>query len=68
MVHIPDSKVMTKQCEWCGEEFSYIENSNSAHAPRKFCNKNGTNACAVAYHRAKRAQRKLAVKEIKDVK
>ena len=62
MVHIPDSQIMTKSCEWCGEEFSYVDNSN----PRKFCNKNGTNACAVAYHRAKRAQRKLAVKEIKD--
>lgn len=66
MVHIPDSQIMTKPCDWCGEEFSYIENSNSSHTPRKFCNKNGTNACAVAYHRAKRAQRKLAVKEIKD--
>ena len=62
MVHIPDSQIMTKPCEWCGELFSYVDNSN----PRKFCNKNGTNACAVAYHRAKRAQRKLAVKEIKD--
>ena len=66
MVHIPDSKVDVKRCDWCGEEFSYIENSNSALAPRKFCNKNGTNACAVASHRAKREQRKLAVKEIKN--
>ncbi len=58
MVHIPDSNVMTKTCDWCGEEFSYTPNSN----PRKFCKKG---SCAVAYHRAKRAQRKLAVKEIK---
>ena len=50
MIHIPDSPIMTKPCEWCGELFSYVDNSN----PRKFCKK------------GKCAQRKLAVKEIKD--
>ena len=62
MVHIPDSKVEVKRCDWCGELFSYVDNSN----PRKFCNKNGTNACAVAYHRAKRAKRKDEIKELKN--
>ena len=59
MIHIPDSPIKWKTCEWCGELFSYVDNSN----PRKFCKKG---KCAVVYHREKRAQRKLAVKEIKD--
>ena len=64
MVHIPDSQIKWKTCEWCGELFSYIDNSN----PRKFCNKNGTNACAVEYHRAKRAARKSKIEDCKDGK
>ncbi len=55
MVHIPDSPIKWKTCEWCGELFSYVDNSN----PRKFCKKG---KCAVAYHRAKRAQRRRDVR------
>ena len=61
MVHIPDSKIMTKTCEWCGELFSYVDNSN----PRKFCKKG---KCVVAYHRAKRAARKSKIEDYKDGK
>lgn len=61
MVHIPDSPVKWKTCEWCGELFSYVDNSN----PRKFCKKG---KCAVAYHRAKRAARKTKIEECKDGK
>ena len=58
MIHIPDSQIKWKTCEWCGELFSYVDNPN----PRKFCKKG---KCAAVYHRVKR---KLAVKEIKDGK